>query len=89
MAGARPPGSSLDLAGRRLATAEKVPLMLGAWAAEGRPRAGPRRGAKRGADEAVWLTHTTNRQRRVAPRIGPALRVGSERGACGVAEPGR
>ena len=55
-------------------------MPLGACRAWGWVRAGASRGANLGAGEAVWLAHTTSRQRQVAPRIAPALRVGPEWG---------
>ena len=43
-------------------------------------RAGESRVASQGVGEAVWLGHTTGRQRRMAVRISPDLRVGPARG---------
>jgi SAM-dependent methyltransferase len=53
---------------------------IGSLSGFGRGRAGASRGASQGVGEAVWLTHTMSRQRRMAPRMEPALRVGPARG---------
>ncbi len=42
-------------------------------------RAGESRGASQGVGEAVWLAHTRSRQRRLAARICPSLRVAPAR----------
>ena len=49
---------------------------------------GPRRGESRCQPRrrrGVWRAHTTSRQRRMAARLASARRVGSTKGACGVA----
>ena len=80
----RKPRTTTCTAGARQTAVQTVPWSLGETCARGgcrdlgRARAGVSCGASLGAGEAVWPSHTTSRQRRMAPQITPALRVGPD-----------